>query len=129
MATIKALEIDIDGFLKVKRTSKRKTAKIYFLNMWDMGAIKDLHFYNNYYLTSLFSIAKDLDHSEFSALKDFKHIRNKLEHGSIKIFQGYRQPKRQTGKDQFYKKDLVEKTLLLLMLTKSAIFTFLNVKV
>ena len=47
MATIKALEIDIDGFLKVKRTSKRKTAKIYFLNMWDMGAIKDLHFYNN----------------------------------------------------------------------------------
>jgi len=113
----KALEIE-----SIK-SIKGKNIDIYFLNMWDLELITDEHFDNNYYLVSLRSIAKDLNRSDYSALKGFKTIRNKLEHGSLKIIQNKSSIRSSDG-DYYLKNDLIEKTLLLIILTKSALFTF-----
>ena len=92
--------------------------------MWDLELITDEHYLDNFYLVSLRSIAKDLDRSEYSALREFKFIRNKLEHDSLIIIHDEKLKGHFKETSSFLKKDLIEKTLLLLMLTKSAMLTF-----
>ena len=107
-----------------KLSKENKVINIYFLNMWDLELITNAHYHDNFYLISLRSIAKDLNYSDYSALQGFKFIRNKLEHGSLKIIQDEKNLHRPKEINCFFKKDLIEKTLLLLMLTKSALITF-----
>lgn len=116
----KALGLEINKNL----SKQNKTINIYFLNMWDLELITNEHYHDNFYLVSLRSIAKDLNYSDYSALQSFKFIRNKLEHGSLKIIQDEKNLHRPKEINCFFKKDLIEKTLLLLMLTKSAMITF-----
>jgi hypothetical protein len=116
----KALGIEIEKYNK----NKKQKNNIYFLNMWDLELITDEHYLDNFYLVSLRSIAKDLDSSEYSALREFKFIRNKLEHDSLIIIHDEKLKGHFKETSSFLKKDLIEKTLLLLMLTKSAMLTF-----
>lgn len=115
------MEIDFEKELS-KKFEKGKEPKLYFLNMWEYELFNDTHFQNNFYLISLFSIAKDLDRTDFSALGKFKTIRNALEH-KILYIKDDRQAYCET--DIVYsKEELTEKTKLLLILTKSAILSF-----
>src|SRR5690606_24835999 len=76
-----ALEIDVDELLnKQVESEENKKINIYFLNMWDLCKFSVEDFRNNLYLISLYSIAKDLDRTDYSALKSFKEIRNAMEH-------------------------------------------------
>lgn len=112
--------------IKIKKniSGQLKGNNIYFLNMWDLDQITNEQYHDNFYLVSLRSIARDLNRSEYSALKEFKTIRNKLEHDSLRIIQDAKQLSSTKNIDCLTKKDLVAKTLLLLMLTKSAMLTF-----
>jgi hypothetical protein len=121
---IKALDVKYESILLSKYGEKSKIPKLYFLNMWDEPLFSDEQFNANFYLISLYSIAKDLDRTEYSALSDFKLIRNSMEHRILHItndeINGKKYP------DTYSKDELTRKTELLLILTKSCIYTFTN---
>ena len=122
IAVLDALKIDHVKITK-ENNENNKPSKIYFLNMWDCELIDNEAFKLNPYLLTLYSIAKDLDNTKYAALQSFKKLRNSMEHNILIVNDSGRQY--QKG-DIFYisKDSLTKKCLLLLMLTKSAIFTF-----
>src|SRR5690606_2707210 len=75
------LEIDIQSHLRNRATAEGKPIQhLYFLNMWELYNFTEEDFKNNLYLISLFSIAKDLDRSEYAPLSIFRQYRNAMEH-------------------------------------------------
>lgn len=109
--------------LETKYPNEKERPKIYFLNMWDLELFEDSHFLENFYLISLYSITKDLDHSKYASLKEFRTIRNSMEHKSLIIKDGKTVSEELQG--EFYSKEnLLEKTKILMALTKSAILSF-----
>jgi hypothetical protein len=120
------LEIDITSFLKEKSINERKPIQhLYFLNMWDLFQFSANDFKNNFYLISLFSIAKDLDRNDYAAWKSFKDYRNAMEHKFLiieeepeSVYNGLKNVKK------IKRKELGLKTSLLIILTKSAIISF-----
>ncbi len=118
MMIFQILNIDYENKLKQQCREKSSPPKLYFLNMWDFDLIDDSYFKSNVYLGSLYSIAKDLDRTKYSALKGFKTIRNALEHKILLV--------RNEKNDEYEtitNLRLSQKTELLLILTKSAIFS------
>ncbi len=109
---------------EIKATTNQSQKKVFFLNMWDIENLFDDELINmNPYLMTLYSIAKDLDNvKETSAFKDFRKVRNAIEH---KLFFILDKPKNNKG-DFYYitKKELSSHCLLMLGITKSAIFSF-----
>ena len=67
---------------------------------------------NNFYLISLYSISKDLDNTKFSALKEFKQVRNAMEH---KIFKISSEEDSNLKKGIYNRNELIQKTKLLLL--------------
>lgn len=121
----KVLEIDFEKKLKEQDKEKKGIPKLYFLKMWDYELFEENHFENNFYLTSLYSIAKDLDKTDYAALKEFKEIRNAIEHKILFIVENEKQKKEYAKTDLvFTKEEILEKTRILMILTKSAIFSF-----
>ena len=118
------MDVNYDKILLEKYKEKSKIPKLYFLGMWDEPLFTDDDFDRNWYLASLWSIAKDLDRTDYSALSDFKLIRNAIEHKILFITN--EPPKGKNKKNYFAKDDLSNKTELLLLLTKAAIFSFNN---
>lgn len=120
---LQVLNIDYNSILLEKYEEKNKIPKIYFFNIWDEPLFKDSHFGNNFYLISLYSISKDLDNTKFSALREFKQVRNAMEHKIFKISND----KESNLKEGIYNRnELMEKTKLLLLFTKSCILSFNN---
>jgi LA2681-like HEPN len=117
----KVLEIDFDSKLKTQ-SEEGKIPKLDFLKMWDENykLFNEEHFANNFYLNSLYSIAKDLDKSKSAALRGFKEIRNALEHRLLFVTDSASNP----SVLEYSKQDLTEKTKILMHLTKSAIYSF-----
>jgi hypothetical protein len=118
------LEIDIESYLKANSVGK-PVPHIYFLNMWDLHPFSQEALRNNLYLISLYSIAKDLDRTEYAALKSFKDYRNAMEHkflfiedSEVLLPQGLNYSKK------IKRVELLAKTKLLMILTKSAILSF-----
>lgn len=103
---------------------EKQKRNIYFTSIWGKY-IKEEHFKEHFYLISLYSIAKDLDDTEYSALKTYKKIRNAFEHKITYIIEGESTPSDTEYEQYFIYNDLVKKTELLLMLTKSAIISFI----
>lgn len=104
---------------------KDKSEKVYFLNMWDTLSLTEKDFKENLYLISLKSIAKDLDRGDFSALSSFKKIRNSLEHKILFIADVVsKENSGLVGSTSISRADLISKTQLLMILTKSAILSF-----
>ena len=120
-----AFGIDTDEALKIKFPDADRQPKLYFLNMWDFELLNDKLFSDNFYLISLYSISRDLNNSKFAALKDFKAIRNAMEH---KLFfirsKGAANIELGKGTTSYTKEELSEKCKILMLLTKSAIFSF-----
>lgn len=120
------LDIDYESKLKEQFTKDQGIPpKLYFLNMWDFKLFDEKHFADNFYLISLYSIAQDLNRSKYAALKEFKTIRNAMEHKILHITQEANTTSRFFSDDSVCtKEELVEKTKILMMLTKSAIYSF-----
>lgn len=123
---LEAREIDVDQLLKEQRTlEENKRLNIYFLNMWGLCQFSEEDFRNNLYLISLYSLSRDLDRTDYSALKSFKEIRNAMEHKILFIDDS----KHNLGSDfkegkVISRSELLTKTKLLMVLTKSAIVSF-----
>lgn len=121
-ATLKVFDIDYEK--KLEEIGEGDTM-LYFLNIWKKPLFGEEHYNQNFYLTSLYSIAKDLDKTKYSALSEFKLIRNSMEH---KIIEFGAEKKRISGNHWIYEtEDIQFKTKSLLVLTKSAILTFKNI--
>lgn len=124
-AIFKVLEIDVDKMLREKFPNDNERPKIYFLNMWDLGLFNDKRFADNFYLVSLYSIAQDLTNSKYAALKGFRVIRNAMEHKTLHITLQSKDKLGLSDSDIVYtKEELLEKTKILMLLTKSAIYSF-----
>ncbi|ADR23465.1 hypothetical protein MATR_26830 [Marivirga tractuosa] len=122
------MEIDYQKKLKNKFPNKNERPKIYFLNMWDqgLGLFEDKDFESNYYLISLYSIARDLSKDKYAALSSFRSIRNAMEHKILHVVGSDTELKhyKSMNEEAFTKLELIEKTKILMILTKSAIFSF-----
>ena len=119
------LDVIGNSILKILNINvpENQRRRIYFTTIWGT-LITEEHFKDHFYLISLYSIAKDLDNAEFSALKTYKNIRNAFEHKIVHVID-----ENPTTTDTEYEQyfnfiDLVKKTELLLTLTKSAIISF-----
>lgn len=121
----KVMEIDFESKLREKFPIEKERPKLYFLSMWDFELLDVKLFESNYYLTSLYSIAQDLNNSKYAALKEFRTIRNAMEHKILFIVDDAKEKLSQSNDDIVYTRDeLLEKTKILMLLTKSAIFSF-----
>jgi len=120
LTILDALDIDYKNILKEQGIN----SNVYFLNLWDFDVLFDKEFVEiNPYLMTLYSIAKDLDKDKkISAFAKFRGVRNAIEH---KIFLITEKTKKKEN-DIVYitKKELSDYCLILLDLTKSAIFSF-----
>lgn len=118
LGVLDALEIDHKAILRNSRK------KIHFLTMWDIDELFDDELIKkNPYLMTLYSIAKDFQDKENTpAFKELRRIRNEIEHKPFFISD---KPKNKK-KDFFYinKKELDQHCLLMLSITKSAIYSF-----
>jgi hypothetical protein len=118
--------INIEDYLKsMKQKEGKQAPKLYFLNMWELYHFEEQDFRKNLYLISLLSIARDLDRTDYSALQSFKKYRNAMEHNFLFISESdIKAPKGVAGGLTVNRQSLVAKTKLLMVLTKSAIFSF-----
>ncbi|HNP49530.1 MAG TPA: LA2681 family HEPN domain-containing protein, partial [Bacteroidia bacterium] len=117
------LDVIANGIFRTMNIVPSKKGKIYFHTICD--GITEEHFRENYYLISLYSIAKDIDQTEYSAFKTYREIRNAFEHKIVHFTEKPILECVQNEMEQFYQFDeMVQKTELLLTLTKSAIFSF-----
>lgn len=120
IATLKIEEKDYNN-LTDKHGNK---VNVYFLNLWDYELFDDKDFKSNQFLHSLFSITKDLDRTEYSALKEYKSIRNDIEHNTLILNDDIE--KKPSAK--YYKEMSIDKmmnaTENMLYLTREAIFAF-----
>lgn len=106
--------------LDVSLTPKEK---VYFTDIFEK--LKNTHGSDkNFFIYTLYSIAEDLNHkSPFSALKDYKFIRDKMEHEGVQVVFNEQMLK---SKDDGYSigaDQLQDKTYHLLQLVRSAIFS------
>ena len=128
IAILQALEIDYTK-LRTKKNKKR-APNIYFTSMWTLPLFEKHHFDDNYYLQTLYSIAQELSNESYSGLKNYKKIRNAIEHKIFHVTSEGDKP--MTGvmdKDSYYsihRRELENKTLVLLVFTKSLLFTYVN---
>lgn len=119
------MDIDYEAKLKTKYPIPDQRPKLYFLNMWDLELIEPKHFEENYYLISLYSIGQDLNNSKYAALKDFRVMRNEMEHKILNIISASDSKNTQSENGIVRTKlELLEKTKILMLLTKSAILSF-----
>lgn len=121
------LEIDYESKLKAEFPEEKTRPKIYFLNMWDstLKLFEEKHFADNFYLISLYSISRDLNRSDYAALEGFRKLRNAMEHKILRIVNTKEELKQLTkGEEGCTMQELLEKTKVLMMLTKSAIYSF-----
>src|SRR5690606_25492490 len=116
--------INPDEELKKKFPDINQRPKLYFLNMWDFELLDNQQFRDNFYLISLYSISQDLNNSKYAALKDFKTIRNGIEHKLFQVRAQSEENKVEEGICSYTKDELLEKTKILMILTKSAILSF-----
>lgn len=111
---------------KSKENPNWKPPKLDFLNMWDFPLITDEHFSTNIYLQPLYSISRDISNHRKSPLRDFKDLRNAIEHRYLLISDEDYRPNI-SGQNSILVIDrsaMIEKAKVLLVLTKSAIFSF-----
>ncbi|CAG0995466.1 hypothetical protein FLAV_02557 [Flavobacteriales bacterium] len=122
------LNIDYQSKLKIKFPDEKERPKIYFLNMWDkeLALFDKKHFEDNFYLISLYSISRDLSKSDYAALSNFRKLRNAMEHNVLHIVKSDKEVShyKSLGEEVCTKEELIEKTKILMLLTKSAIFSF-----
>jgi hypothetical protein len=127
IAILQALEIDYTSILTKK---DKRTPNIYFTNIWTKPLFKQHHFDDNYYLQTLYSIAQELSYEQHSGLKDYKKIRNAIEHKIFHVIsEGEKPMKGKMDKNSYYsihRRELENKTLVLLVFTKSLLFTYVN---
>lgn len=117
MAVLSSFDIDDSKFPKLRNG---RNVDLYFLNMWDYDLISGTSFKKNQFLHSLYSITKDLDRDkDISAFKEFKKIRNDIEHKIFLISEH-----KVDGCKSVSPKLMYEYTDTLLKLTRSAIFSF-----
>jgi hypothetical protein len=124
IAILEALDIDYVKILNEKYPGKK--VDIHFTSMWDLELIPESEFKINYYLQSLYSIAYDIMNKKYSGLKKYREIRNAIEHRIFYITEKRTPNKR--GKSEYYisRQELEEMTQVLLVYTKSLIFTYVN---
>lgn len=119
---LEALEIDYSSIRK-ENDNKRP---IHFTNIWD-DLVSDEHFDGNYYVQTLYSIAYDIK-TRTSGHKEFKDIRNAMEHKAFWVLKrGGESVGMEFSRDSYYEieeEELYDKTLLLLVYTKSLIMSF-----
>ena len=97
----------------------------YFYSIWKPTLISEELYAQNFYLTSLRSISMDLEDQPFSAFKEFRKIRNAIEHDFLLVNDDQDQPKQLSKRTIVISESVLrERTELLLILTKSAIFSF-----
>lgn len=119
ISLLDTLNIDHKKILK----ERDQTANIYFLNMWDLELIDNKSMRRNPFIYTLYTYAKDLDRTKYSALKSFKQMRNSIEH-KILIIDNTKNEKK-VGDYHYIPYEILKKrTSILLQLTKSAIFTY-----
>ncbi|GAB5418849.1 MAG: hypothetical protein Crog4KO_01700 [Crocinitomicaceae bacterium] len=121
---LEALDIDYVAILKEKYPEQR--VDVHFTNLWDLDLIPESEFKINYYLQSLYSIAYEMKNEKYSGLKKYREIRNAIEHRIFHITDERVNNKK--GKSEYYiqRKELQEMTQVLLVYTKSLIFTYVN---
>jgi hypothetical protein len=120
------LEIDIQAHLteQAKARQLQQREALYFLNMWELYPFKEEDFRSNVYLVSLKSITKDLDRTDYSALKSFKKYRNAMEHTFLFIRNNKEKRDGPNFGESIERDALISKTRTLMVLTKSTIFSF-----
>lgn len=117
MAVLSSLDIEDSRFPTLENG---KRIDLYFLNMWDHNLISEDDYKKNQFLHSLYSISKDLDRDKnISAFKEFKNIRNAIEHKIFLISEHEIE-----GCESVSPKLMYEYSETLLRLTRSAIFSF-----
>lgn len=104
-----SLDKIMNGVVELYKLNKAKST--YFENLFSKNR-DELQHKNNIHLAALFSISSELN-QENGNLKFFKKLRNEIEHDYLPI-----------NETSISLKELEEFTLLLLQLTRSAIFSF-----
>lgn len=123
--TFEVLDIDIEKHLgSIAAIEGKPRQQLYFLNMWELYQFKEEDFRNNVYLVTLKSISRDLDRNKYSALNSFKMLRNAMEHKFLVIDDGQNAGKGSSTEQYITREALIGKTKTLMVLTKSAIFSF-----
>ncbi|HEY0743054.1 MAG TPA: LA2681 family HEPN domain-containing protein [Chryseosolibacter sp.] len=123
-AVFQVFGIDANSELQKKFPDGNQRPKLYFLNMWDFELLNEDLFSKNFYLISLYSISQDLNNSKYAALKDFKTIRNGMEHKLFCIGEELDEAPVIEGISYYTKHELSQKNRILMILTKSAIMSF-----
>ena len=98
--------------------------QITFLDIWRLDLIDQERMNTNIYIRSLHSISMDMKKDRKAALSEFKEIRNQLEHRLLKIT--YRDKVDNIGLSIISFDSLFEYNKTLMLITKSAILTFVN---
>lgn len=124
IAILDALEIDYNKILKEKFPGQNK--HIHFTNLWELGLIETKHFETNYYLQTLYSIAYEVMTKKYSGLKKYREVRNAMEHRIFRISESKKVNKKNASVYWMQREELEEMTQLLLVYTKSLIFTYVN---
>ncbi|MGR5155222.1 LA2681 family HEPN domain-containing protein [Vibrio owensii] len=112
-----------------------KNCKIYFNSFWRLEKKEEQYKRNNYKgISALYSIALDINEKKINkgGLHHLKHHRNKIEHDFFSIFKNTQDINEALYKNQNFKENIItltlgefeNDTLLLLKLTRSAIFSF-----
>lgn len=107
----------LDALGYVKPNSQERD--IYFLNMWELDFFTTEHYNRNIYLLSLYCIAHELNNNKYAALSEFKRYRNLFEHNRYSIIK-----ENKKAKSEIIRNELIEKTMSLLLITKSAILSY-----
>lgn len=116
-------------------TPDEKNCKIYFNSFWRLEKKEEQYKRNNYKgISALYSIALDINEKKINkgGLHHLKYHRNKIEHDFFSIFKNTQDINESLYKNQKFKEKIItltlsefeNDTLLLLKLTRSAIFSF-----
>lgn len=120
IAIIEALEID---YVQIRK--EKSNLNIHFSNIWD-DLITDIHFHDNFYLQTLYSISEDIN-ARVGGHKEFRQIRNSMEHKIFKVSKEKNKKSQNFKTENYYEieyLELIEKTMILLVYTKSLIHTY-----
>ncbi|MFM1998721.1 MAG: hypothetical protein RL204_668 [Bacteroidota bacterium] len=106
-----------NGIAILLETDVAKSKSTYFEDYFD-HCKQELQAHKNRHLTSLYSLAVDLNR-QHGSFKHFKEFRNEMEHGFLAINESS-----QIGLIRMSQEEIKQLTLDLLKLTRSAIFSF-----
>lgn len=107
----------------LKINYSKKIRQISFTKFWDLELISPAVLKENLYLRTLKSITEELDNTELAALKQFRKIRNLLEHRVLHVRFDIEDDDIANNSLPF--DNLVKYNLILLRITKSAILTYI----